>query len=170
MPSRRLSLANGHRGSHSCSKRPSGRVVGLMWMTFSHGRARSVFIPRRVQYRSRSQVRCFPGFRGSWIFKYLFLTRGARATSTTRQAGTSRPCIAYGLTPLPLPSGLGLLTHALGACLRRCVPVCGVCAVSGTPDTFHPSWGLCGAHRPCSGCLGARKSPSACRETSDLVS
>ena len=30
MPSRRLSLASGHSGSHSCSKRPSGRLVGLI--------------------------------------------------------------------------------------------------------------------------------------------
>src|SRR5699024_12449911 len=41
MPSRRLSLASGHSGSQSCSKRPSGRLLGLIGRlshTSVHGR------------------------------------------------------------------------------------------------------------------------------------
>src|SRR5690625_1548040 len=60
MPSRRLSLASGHSGSQSCSKRPSGRLVGLIGR-LSHTSAcgRCSFLG--VFKVHRNQVRCFRG-------------------------------------------------------------------------------------------------------------
>lgn len=55
MPSRRSSLASGHSGNHSCSKRPSGRTVGFMGLTLSGESGRSVFIPRHVQSLPRTK-------------------------------------------------------------------------------------------------------------------
>src|SRR5699024_4443675 len=60
MPSRRLSLASGHSGSQSCSKRPSGRLVGLI------GRLSHTSACGRCSFLSvfkvhRNQVRCFRG-------------------------------------------------------------------------------------------------------------
>src|SRR5699024_6034821 len=64
MPSRRLSLASGHSGSQSCSKRPSGRLLGLIGRlshTSVHGR--SLFLGVFIIRHEPSQM--FPGFGGS---------------------------------------------------------------------------------------------------------
>lgn len=64
MPSRRLSLASGHSGSQSCSKRPSGRLLGLIGR-LSHTSAcgRCSFPGVFKVHRKPSQM--FPGFGGS---------------------------------------------------------------------------------------------------------
>ena len=64
MPSRRLSLANGHRGSHSCSKRPSGRLFGLIGR-LSHTSACDGCSFLGVFTIGHEPSQMFPGFGGS---------------------------------------------------------------------------------------------------------